>query len=236
MKSRMKRIMTACLVSAFTCLIISSCSPATQQSEESTAEALIIKEAGWDADGNTLQFCVGVQNPNKYFNVAASRVLINGKDKHGTTVFSDTVDGDSIFPEETRYICGSLTSEKEIETIEFHAEIAEGEWIDHARLDNGGSAIEVFSVRDTAVRMNGVDAVFSGSILVLAKLTPEPETATVSAVLRDGEGRIITGYSTMTGALHSRGQRLSFEIPAEAIPEFSSFEIHVSPRIQFAVQ
>lgn len=186
-----------------------------------------IVESGWSVgSGPTLGYALSIKNPSDKLAMESPIVIITGRAKDGTILFTREQGVSPISPGETTHLAGSEGTEGTApQTVEFSTNTS-AELVSPDQL-----RVPTFSITDArAVKgdLEGITA-FTGNLVVEGGYDATIwKSAMLCVVLRDAQGAIIYGWNTFADYSAS-GQKVPFQVNVWNVPTYDLFEIHASP-------
>ena len=185
-----------------------------QEQDQATADVkdLVIEDSGYVLSHGYVEFALAVTNPNEGVAPRFTNVSIVGRKEDGSIRFSDDWVIGSTAPGETTYWASQAGSGdvEESDTIEITVKVNEGDWF--ATKQSGDCyAIENLS---TDVGDFG-DFKTTGEITLKEDVKLDTfndvKTPMIVCILKDADGKIISGYSTFISSELTVGTPQAFE-------------------------
>ena len=147
-------------------------------------------ESGWQVSGGNCYFAVKVNNPNKEYAVMDTKVDVNGVDKDGKVLFSDSVTR-SIYPGDGNYVTAVASCEnpENLDRLEITYN-AESSWAKKT----DATTDEMYVCKDVKVEnVNNSNLQIEGKVDVNADYTPDVSNLMISIVFYNKDGSMAGG-------------------------------------------
>lgn len=186
-----------------------------------------ILESGWSYVGNGLSLGVTIHNRAKSHGCNFPKITASGRDSDGKVMFTHDFALMILRPDETVTFAEFVPTDIVPDSVEVSASVGNSDWVESALAND---PMYVFS--NTGEFQDGDYINFTGDMKVVDSFG-DLDDARVSAVLRDGDGKIVGGFMDFVDNL-AVGDTVPVSVTAAAysgysIPDYASFELTAIP-------
>lgn len=191
-----------------------------------TLGCLKVVESGWRAASHgVVNYALTVENTSNEMIVDFPQIDITGRDGTGGVVLTDSIVLGQILPGQRLTLASLAGSSEAPEEMEFEPVSP-----DSLQLRRDQEVASTFEVKDVREQRHGDDLTVSGNVVCTTRGTESQSLGDVwvSVVLRDAEGKIVSGYSTFADR-PDQGERAPFTIDVLDCPDHASAEVAAAP-------
>ena len=231
----MKRIIAtvACLVLALSLVGLVGCAssptsnpsnPTSATTNSNTRSPLTVSESAYHANKyGSIEYVAIIENPNSEWVADSVQVKVTAKDSKGTILFTNTEYVSYIFANGKKAIQGQASSSGSPATVTFEPVVKTSGWTKEST--QAGDTDDLFPITNlNEVTSSYGSVAFTGEIT--NNLKEDVSALKVYVVLRDGAGKLISGYSTYVKDIPSGGTG-AFQVYAYGdVPAHASIEAY----------
>ncbi len=199
-------------------------SPASATTSSSTHSPLVVSESAYHTNKyGSVEYVAIIENPNSEWVADSVQVKVTAKDAKGTILFTNTEYVSYIFANGKKAIQGQSSSGSPA-TVTFEPVVKTSGWSKEST--QAGDTDALFPITNLNEVTSAYGSVtFTGEIA--NNLKEDVSALKVCVVLRDGEGKLISGYSTYASNLPPGGSS-AFQVYAYSdVPAHATIEAYV---------
>lgn len=197
--------------------VTSSTGKATSdQVSQTQVQQLKLDESGWTADDSGyVHYGVVITNPNANKDAKNPVIRVTGKDSSGNVVFSEDQYLFDIAPQQQVAFGTQAGHGTAPASVDFELVVKSSNWVDGSPLATAPFAISSTSETDSGY------GTYSFAGIVANNTSKNYDTVAVTALLRDANGAIVSGYTSYVQGLNA-GSSASFDTSGYNLSDFAS--------------
>lgn len=205
----------------------------TQAEQSNTPDELIVSDSNYTiSESGYVHYAVEIQNPNENYAAEFATITVTGKHADGTISFSDEWVISNLLPESTSYWANQAGDGDSVQgdTISFSVAVNDRNW---SKSDQK-MPTDLYTFDNVTVKTDQFDDLSAkGEITLNEDMTVgtnSVESPMLVCILKDANGKIVTGFSGYIYSDLKVGTSSVFDINSyfEA-PEYSTAEMYANP-------